>query len=583
MSLSDLLKANIPHPSSASRKEHARVLVRVSHERSAEKAISPETQRRAIEAYAAAQGYEIVHWYTELAKSAFRDEDQRIEFHRMIADAKADPHTSVILVYRYDRFSRSWAAPGQQDDLLRHGVRIESVAEGYYDPDSEVGAIMMPLTWSLNRLFSLKLRNVVIPNMKTNFEQRDPETGWAYKNGGWAQFGYKAQRIHIGRNHRGDIHKMIWVEDDSEVAGKPIHEWARAMLIEWRLRDRLGYSAIAGKLTSLGIRTPMGRSTWSPASVQSLCAEWPRLYQYTGIAFWNREDCTDRADRKQRDPSEWVVVENAHPALITEAEADAIYAMVSDRKTGPSDERRKHDSRWALTGGLIKCAHCGANYAGHVSNGRDYYLCGSHIYRRGADCPAPSWRIPREKLEELVLGKVARTLERSDEALDAWIGEINEALEADWSVFRKTAPERKRRIAEEGKRLKNLMDTIALTGPGTELVAAIRETQAELDRLRAVGAISKPHLVDAEPIRELRDRVRRAATDEEDRRTILRAFTIEILVDAEKRSLEGVLHDPRSFYAICLAAPRGVLADRVTHAQVRWSSSWCRGRRFRAA
>ena len=48
--------------------------------------------------------------------------DERIEFQRMINDIKKDPAISSILVYRYDRFSRSGANGIFLLDNLRQGV-----------------------------------------------------------------------------------------------------------------------------------------------------------------------------------------------------------------------------------------------------------------------------------------------------------------------------------------------------------------------------------------------------------------------------------------------------------------------------
>ncbi len=556
MSLSDLLQPR-HSPARQPARECARAYVRVSHERSAEKAISPETQRRRIESYARGQGYEIIEWYTDLARSAFHDDD-RPEFDRMLRDAQADPSTSVILVFRYDRFSRSWAAPGQQQALLRAGVRIESAEEGYYDPDSETGAIMMPLTWSLNRLFSIKLRNVTIPNMKTNFEQRDPETGWAYKNGGHAQWGYKPHRIPIGRNRHGhDLHKLIWLLDDTQVAGKPVHEWARTMLVEWRLGEKVGYDRIAERLTKLHIPTPLGRSAWSMSSIQSLIGDWPRLYQYAGYAFWNREDCTDKGKRRQRDPSEWIVVPNAHPAIITEAEADAIWGIVSEQKRA-THGRTAEMSRWALSGGFLKCGHCGANFAGSVVRGRDYYVCGSHLYRRGGDCVKPAWYIPREDIEATLLRRITKLLAKHAGDLSEWIAEANDAAQEEWRVIQKTVKERARRIAQRERELVNLADAMAQAGPTPELVERTREARADIERLQRIDRIEQPPRIDAAAIEALAARVESASQDSEARRMLIQQFRPEIIADPVKRQLEGQIDDPRSLLANDMAAPTGV-------------------------
>jgi len=106
MSLSEILKSRKPPSGSIIAEEKARVYIRVSHDRSAEKNLSPEVQKRQIIAHTTSKGYQIKEWYEDLAKSAFRDDDLRTEFHRMVEDAKADPETTVLVVSNYDRFSR---------------------------------------------------------------------------------------------------------------------------------------------------------------------------------------------------------------------------------------------------------------------------------------------------------------------------------------------------------------------------------------------------------------------------------------------------------------------------------------------
>lgn len=568
MTLSELLKSSIAEQLLSPRRERARVLIRVSHERSAEKAISPETQRRRIEAYAQSQGYDIFEWYTELAKSAFRDDEARTEYHRLIADCKADPETSVILVYRYDRFSRGESAQTIQRDLLRHGVRIESAEEGYYDPDTETGAIMMPLTWSLNRLFSIKLRNVVIPNMKVNFEQRDPGTGWAYKNGGWAQFGYKAVRIPAGRRKSQDIYKMIWMPDDREYSGKAISEWARIMLLDWRLAEQLGYDAIAGRLTRAGVPTPSGRSAWCTSSIQALLGEWDRVYQYAGYAFWNREDCTERGNRRKRDTSEWVVVENAHPAIITEEEAGAIYAMVGDKKR--LGVRNNKVSRFALSGGLVKCAICGSNYAGAKRGANDYYVCGSHLYRRGAGC-GKSWYIPREQLEQFVLSKIMRQLVRDDRVLQAWVDELNNYLAEQWKAHVAGASKRRKEMKTKEHELSRLVELSKHAGTIPTIAEQIKGIDRDIMKLRIENEREKPGLVSMDKIKAQRSEVEKAfaSQDAAVRSRILWDYVVEITANGDTKTLEGILNDPRSIQPQKngvlrskiyrgLAAPRGV-------------------------
>ena len=582
VAISDLLKSEAAQAVALALHEKARAYIRVSHERSAEKNISPETQRQLIMDYAERHGYEIVEWYTDLAKSAFRDDDLRVEYHRMLAAAKADPETKVVLVAYYDRFSRGRNAQSTQYDLLDYGVRIESATEGYVDPTTESGVVLSGVNWAFNHLTSLKISHRIVPCMKTNFAVRDADTGWAYKNGGWAMFGYRNRGVHLGKNsRRGDIYKVIWVKDDRMVGGKQVWEWARTMLIDWRLKERLGYDSIAERLTRAGVPTPSGRDKWSNSSIQSLLADWDRLYQYTGIGFWNREDCTDRKNRKRRPSSEWVVVEEAHAAIITNAECDAIFAMVKDNKrTRISSKGRP--SRWVLSGGFVKCKHCGSNFASKAKNGKDYYICGSHLYRRGAGCGA-GWQIPREELEDLVIDRISSRIAISDEALVFWGDEFNRASEEDWREFAEARKKKSEKLTALKERLGSYYDIAASTGLTDELSQKIGQTAAAIDQLNAQDAVKKPEPIDVEEVKLIRNQLAEifATGDKDAKRLILKQFVVEITADAEKREIVGRFVDPRLYGASFLAAPRGVVGNvyiRPRTTRLTWL-----GRHFRVA
>lgn len=548
MKLDDLLLGNNNNRPGATIQEHARVYVRVSHERSAEKGISPETQRQRIESYAKEHNYNIIQWYEDLGISAFRDDDARTSWIQMLKDAKADPQTSVIIVWRYDRFSRGDNAQTIQRDLLKKGVRIESAEEGYYDPDSEAGAIMMPLTWGLNRLFSLKLRNVVIPNMITNIQQRDPESNWAYKNGGWALFGYKKHRIHIGRNSKSmDVFKVIWLQDDRIFNGKTIAEWCRTMLIDWRLGERMGYDSIAAKLTAAGVPTASGKPAWSTSSIQAILGEWDRLWQYTGVAFWNRTDCTDKQNRKRRDPSEWIVVKDAHPAIISEEEAEGIWDMVESRKREGSKQSGSKSVKWALSGGYLKCGVCGANYTGVNKPAGNYYVCGAHSYRRGEGC-VESWYIPRDEIESLVLEKILDSLGQHEESLIAWVDAINEETDSIWKEYQSESTDRKKALATSKKQLSTYLQLLDAGADNEQITDRIKEVSTRIRELEDLQETEKPAKIKVEDIQSLRNTIREAIVkgDSEAIKEILRTFVEVIVVDPKTKTLEGRLIDPRA-------------------------------------
>jgi hypothetical protein len=113
------------------------------------------------------------------------------------------------------------------------------------------------------------------------------------------------------------------------------------------------------------------------------------------------------------------VVEKAHPAIISEEECDAVNAMA--RKPLGMRPSEKPKSRWLLSSGAQRCARCGSKYAGKKTDS-DYYLCGSHIYRRGAGC-GPGWYVRKDELEELVFQKLLDHVRKGDVA--DWVAVVN--------------------------------------------------------------------------------------------------------------------------------------------------------------
>ncbi len=83
-----------------------------------------------------------------------------------------------------------------------------------------------------------------------------------------------------------------------------------------------------------------------------------------------------------------MVVENAHPAILTAEEALPI-AGARRRQTRPTHflpGGRSRRSPYLLSGGVFKCGRCGANMVGQKGTGGTYYVCGSQPYRRGMGC-----------------------------------------------------------------------------------------------------------------------------------------------------------------------------------------------------
>ena len=400
---------------------------RVSTEKQERDGASIPEQLREIRAFADKHGIEILEEYHEAA-SAFQHQKKRVEFHRMLERARSDRNVNIILVHDLSRFGRdSGLAKMQLDELRRFGVRVMSLNDPEFDPETVAGVYMNAITLAKNEAYSREVAFHTRKGCRSNVQTRDLETGWCYKNGGQPLFGYQSERLVRGEVKRGrPLVKSIWVPDNTHVAGRQLHEWARYLLLELagkgasltELRDFCNRTGIPGRRKQF-----WGISTWNALLQLSV------LLQYCGYGVWNVRDKRGR----ERPQSEWVIVDRAHPALITEAEA---------RRTGESRQARNQDKRfiesnrsrsssYLLSGGLFKCGRCGANMTGFRTESGYYYVCGNQPYRSGMGC-GPGVYVPQKRIEAEVIEGLDSLLGTCTDP-KGFVRRVNEELRQLWA------------------------------------------------------------------------------------------------------------------------------------------------------
>ena len=323
---------------------------RVSTDMQEERGQSMPEQLRQIREYAETNGIEILEEYYEAA-SAFKKNSHRDEFDRMLARAKSDKTVNAILVHDYPRFSRdSLGARLLVRELLQAGVRVISLNDMEVDTESVAGEYMEAITFAKNEAYSREVAFHTKKGCRANVQTRDPETGWCYKNGGQPLWGDRSERLIRGEEKKGrPLIKSVWVPDNTIVAGKPIHEWARYCLVELAAKG-VSLDEIRDFYNENGTPAPRkqywGSSTWH--SLLSVSA----LLQYAGYGIWNVRGKSQR----HNSPSEWVIVENAHLPLIAEDEARAIIAISSS--TQNCTRQRPEREQEARTAGSCCLAAC---------------------------------------------------------------------------------------------------------------------------------------------------------------------------------------------------------------------------------
>ncbi len=423
-------------------------------------------QKAAIELYAAQHGFVIVKWYIDDAVSG-ASVDGRQAFKQMQLDAKAPGRDwQFVLVYDVSRFSR-----GNLDEAghLRHefftlGVEIVYTNEALTGGDADELVVNVK-QWMAQRY--------VVDLSKTTLRGQLSVSASGAWCGGAPGYGYDLlYSDSSGRPYQ----RVRWLENgDKEIydpAGKLTRVLPRGERLTTSKQDRatlvpstpervstiqrifrecvngMGYRAIADNLNRDGIPSPRDgswsankRGLWTMMTIRAIL----RNPCYRGDLAWARTTSAkfhkvkagvaeprsrfEAGKPRENDPGNWVVVPNAHEALVPPTVFDHVQALMKSRgqNVGAANGRAGSGLRSPfLLSSLIRCGRCGANYQGRTINStkrrRDgskivtrYYCCTTWVARGRSACEKLMLR--RDPLEDLLVGVVqerVRTLVAGD-------------------------------------------------------------------------------------------------------------------------------------------------------------------------
>jgi site-specific DNA recombinase len=296
-------------------------------------------QRHEVQAYAAKHGYCIVREYADEAISGDETE-KRIQFQRMLKDAKDRGDFKVVLCWDQDRFGRFdpleagyWIKP-----LRDAGVRLETVAQGRIDWEDFAGRIIYAVQQEGKHQFLRDLsRNETRGKLRVAREGK-----W---NGGKPPYGYTVEG-----------HRLV-PGDPAEVA----------VVKELFLRYAAGTVSLRGLATDLtrrGIPSPCG-AAWSNGVVRKIL----RHPVYLGDTVWNRRHegkycgvaageiiAETRAGRHYNPEADYIIKRGTHEALTDRDTFERVQRRLMERQNAcapsPTDP-------YSLSG-LVMCANCGA-------------------------------------------------------------------------------------------------------------------------------------------------------------------------------------------------------------------------------
>jgi site-specific DNA recombinase len=289
--------------------------VRVSTEEQVVSGLSLDNQQQRLRAHVVAQGGRLEQLYSDAGLSGCLPSAKRPGLASLLTDVERLPRGSATLVvFRLDRLGRNAREVlNLEHELRRKGVQLASVTE-QLDSSTPTGKV------HLHILSAFAEYEASVIGERTYVAMRSALSPESVRVGGPAPFGY--------RSGKHGVYEPV--ADEAAVVRQVFRLF---------LGGDKSFAGVARSLNERGYRTRAGRS-WSHSTVALLLRN---ARTYSGSRIWGRT-CR-RGDR--RDADDWLVVPDAHEAIIDDDIARNVLAVLSRR-----DRRRGARRRLALNRSL---------------------------------------------------------------------------------------------------------------------------------------------------------------------------------------------------------------------------------------
>ena len=400
---------------------------------------SYDRQRAAICDYAKRNDLEITRWYEEpVSGKSIR---KRKIFLQMVKDAKSPIRSFGHIIFgEYDRFMR------HVKEAMRYEVELDDAGVKLHftnlkNDGSTADQIYKSVVREMAAEYSRELARKVIQGMY----RKAKKGSWL---GGITPYGYKKMKENDGKI------SLLINEDQAEVIRKiyslSLEGWGHKRIARILNENAIPASESARKRSSYRNKNVDGR--WSSDVVRYIL----RNPLYKGDFRWNknaRVDCFDwkiegqgtieigklRTDLKdfkkdhtfgarnedvqfyidrQKVRDEWIVIENAVPAIIPPDIFNSVQARFKTH--GTKTWRQKNDYKYLMSSAL-RCGSCGNNITGHryskilktgnVRGFYHYYRCIGDI-RKGTHAASKRPMIRQDAIDSVALDGMKTRLKR---------------------------------------------------------------------------------------------------------------------------------------------------------------------------
>ena len=190
---------------------------------------SLETQKKDAISYAGKRGLIIKEFFGGIVESAKNDE--RKEFKRMLEFVKKDKSMAAILVYSYERFSRSEYAADLSRQLGRMGVKVLSVIQEV-DVTSAAGQLQQNIFYAFGNYYNELRKEKTVRGMVENL-----------RNGYWVgpvPVGY----TNLKKKEKAKYHEYV-INNDGQILKQAF---------KWKAEGNLNNKEITAKMKKLGCK-----------------------------------------------------------------------------------------------------------------------------------------------------------------------------------------------------------------------------------------------------------------------------------------------------------------------------------------
>lgn len=326
---------------------------RVSTDEQAREGVSLDEQQERLKAYCRAMGWSADPiLFVDDGYSAKNVDRPQLN---QLLQAIEKGIISKILVTKLDRLSRRLLDLLKLIDVFQeHNVSFASISESF-DTNTPSGRLTLQVLGAVAEFERERIRERVFENMVH-----------AANQGKWltqSPYGYRLENK-----------ELVIYEPEAQIVRD---------VYDMYLNQGIGYRGIAKKLNEAGIPSRQ-KKEWSLRAVKLMLTN----PAYKGTLVWNRVD-SSKSKRNLKEDSEWVVVDDALPAIIDKKTWERVQHQTSKKQMAPRAQTSPH-----LLGGLLKCGRCrsGMSIGWSGSSNRRYrvYVCSAH--KNKGTCTSKQYR-----------------------------------------------------------------------------------------------------------------------------------------------------------------------------------------------